>query len=178
MSLIKFIFQIFFVSVVSVFMYELYWIKGIGKCVKFIRGEAQPFFYVLFRLNDYSSTSHEAKLDFCRFFGESSTWRQHGIHAVVRVQPIADTPKEIGAHIGKRVLSGYIRQFLAAFGLGPFTVFTTMNIGLFSIQPFFVAHLKTARINTRTFPDSINEYWKIQYKLPPKTKRFCPLVLK
>ena len=22
------------------------------------------------------------------------------------------------------------------------------------------------------------EYWKIQCKLPPKTKRFCPLVLK
>ena len=25
---------------------------------------------------------------------------------------------------------------------------------------------------------SKNEYWKIQCKLPPKTKRFCPLVLK
>ena len=25
---------------------------------------------------------------------------------------------------------------------------------------------------------SINEQWKIQCKLPPKTKRFCPLVLK
>ena len=24
----------------------------------------------------------------------------------------------------------------------------------------------------------INEQWKIQCKLPPKTKRFCPLVLK
>ena len=23
-----------------------------------------------------------------------------------------------------------------------------------------------------------NKYWKIQCKLPPKTKRFCPLVLK
>ena len=26
--------------------------------------------------------------------------------------------------------------------------------------------------------ESINDTWKIQCKLPPKTKRFCPLVLK
>ena len=26
--------------------------------------------------------------------------------------------------------------------------------------------------------DGLQTYWKIQCKLPPKTKRFCPLVLK
>ena len=25
---------------------------------------------------------------------------------------------------------------------------------------------------------AVDDYWKIQCKLPPKTKRFCPLVLK
>jgi len=25
---------------------------------------------------------------------------------------------------------------------------------------------------------AVDNYWKIQCKLPPKTKRFCPLVLK
>ena len=30
--------------------------------------------------------------------------------------------------------------------------------------------------NTRTM--SLKDAWKIQCKLPPKTKRFCPLVLK
>ena len=30
------------------------------------------------------------------------------------------------------------------------------------------------------FKDNVSEFdtWKIQFKLPPKTKRFCPLVLK
>jgi len=33
-------------------------------------------------------------------------------------------------------------------------------------------------MSNKNFNHNDNESWKIQCKLPPKTKRFCPLVLK
>ena len=43
--------------------------------------------------------------------------------------------------------------------------------------------MKKALVNTRVSvklrkSEYRDEWWKIQCKLPPKTKRFCPLVLK
>ena len=36
----------------------------------------------------------------------------------------------------------------------------------------------TRNVNSNTYFKSAVPLWKIQCKLPPKTKRFCPLVLK
>ena len=41
-----------------------------------------------------------------------------------------------------------------------------------------IATKKAEGVTDETKVNSIVEGWKIQCKLPPKTKRFCPLVLK
>ena len=43
---------------------------------------------------------------------------------------------------------------------------------------FLAAAIVAFGIPTATLDDILSVCWKIQCKLPPKTKRFCPLVLK
>ena len=53
------------------------------------------------------------------------------------------------------------------------------NKGYFYVRLFQSAKCKRVYIHTLVASAFIpNPYWKIQCKLPPKTKRFCPLVLK
>ena len=49
-----------------------------------------------------------------------------------------------------------------------------IDIGYFHVEP----HTLTGKNLIRANSHSPANKWKIQCKLPPKTKRFCPLVLK
>ena len=55
----------------------------------------------------------------------------------------------------------------------------SMLSGIESIVKHYKPHLNGERfLSNHEVSKKLNVSWKIQCKLPPKTKRFCPLVLK
>ena len=60
----------------------------------------------------------------------------------------------------------------------PFSVSFALGGGTNGYVFYFVNTLSFTRHYRDSLQTVIIEGWKIQCKLPPKTKRFCPLVLK